>query len=237
MGSTDNFLPGSWKAAAAVGDSETAAAEPEACAAEGVSAEGVPAEGVEGVGAGVVVTEFAAAEVVPDGMGTDETPITTIGGEPVAEGERVDADTEAVADTGTVDRPITTMPDPVAVAEVGVVTEEDATEEVEAPAPVVEGMVALDLDTVDAGAEAVAVVEALVVVEALADVEAGAAVDDEPPALVLEGGAVAEAEDDACMVTVHVFTCRTASLPCPSLMGVNTITQVSVSAPSGVFVT
>jgi len=76
MGSTDNFLPGSWKAAAAVGDSEAAAAEPEACAAEGVAGEGVSAEGVpaEGVGAGVVVTEFAAAEVVPDGMDTDETP-------------------------------------------------------------------------------------------------------------------------------------------------------------------
>ena len=84
MGSTDNFLPGSWKAVVAEGDSEAAAAEPEACAAEGVpaagvpaggvSVEGVPAEGVEGVGEGVVVTEFAAAEVVPDGMGTDETP-------------------------------------------------------------------------------------------------------------------------------------------------------------------
>jgi len=79
MGSTDNFLPGSWKAAAAEGDSEAAAAEPEACAAEGVPAAGVPAggvpaEGVGGVGEGVVVTEFAAAEVVPDGMGTDETP-------------------------------------------------------------------------------------------------------------------------------------------------------------------
>jgi len=93
---------------------------------------------------------------------------------------------------------ITTMPDPVELAEVGVVTEEDAAEEVEAPAVVVEGMVALELDTVDAGAEAVAVVEA------------GA---DEPFALVPEGGVVAEAEDDDCMVTVQVFTSRTASLP------------------------
>lgn len=80
MGSTDSFLPGSWKAAAAEGDSEgdseAAAAEPEACAAEGVPAEGVPAEPVEtgGAGAGVVVTVSAAAEVVPDGAGTDETP-------------------------------------------------------------------------------------------------------------------------------------------------------------------
>ena len=111
------------------------------------------------------------------------------------------------------------MPDPVAVAEVGVVTEEDAAEEVEAPAVVVEGMVALELDTVDAGAEALAVVEALAVaevlavVEALAVVGAGVAVDDERSALVLEGGVVAEAEDDACMVTVHVFTSRTASFP------------------------
>jgi hypothetical protein len=79
MGSTDSFLPGSWKAAAAEGDSETAAAEPEACPEEGVTAEpeeGVTAEPVESGGAGVVVTESAAAEVVPDGTGTgtDETP-------------------------------------------------------------------------------------------------------------------------------------------------------------------
>jgi hypothetical protein len=76
MGSTDSFLPGSSKAAAVEGDSEAAAAEPEACPAEGVPAEGALAEPVEtgGAGAGVVVTVSAAAEVVPDGAGTDETP-------------------------------------------------------------------------------------------------------------------------------------------------------------------
>jgi len=77
MGSTDSFLPGSWKAAPAVGEFETAAAEPEAAPAEGVPAD--PAEGVRVVGVGtggvgVVVTESAAAEVVPDGTGTEETP-------------------------------------------------------------------------------------------------------------------------------------------------------------------
>lgn len=69
MGSTDSFLPGSWKAVAAEGDSEAAAAEPEACPTEGVTA-----EPVESGGEGVVVTEFVAAKVVPDGTGTDETP-------------------------------------------------------------------------------------------------------------------------------------------------------------------
>ena len=75
MGSTDSFLPGSWKAAAVEGDSEAAAAEPEACPAEGVPAAGVLAEAVASGGVGVVVvTESAAAEVVPDGTGTDEIP-------------------------------------------------------------------------------------------------------------------------------------------------------------------
>jgi hypothetical protein len=198
MGSTDSFLPGSWKAVAAEGDCEAAAAEPEACPAEGVTA-----EPVESGGEGVVVTEFAAAEVVPDGTGTDETPITTIGGEPDAEGDRVDADTEAVADTGTVDRPITTMPDAVGSADVSVVTEEEAAE-VEASA--VEETVALDSETVDDAVDAESMVDEA---EAVAVVEAAVAVDDESLAPVLEG----VAEDDDCMVTVHVFTSCTASLP------------------------
>lgn len=205
MGSTDSFLPGSWKAAAAEGDSETAAAEPEACAADGV-----PAESVETGEGGVVVAESAAAEVVPDGAGTDETPITTIGGEPDGEGERVVAGTEAVADAGTVDRPITTMPDAVALAEVDVVAGEDAAEEVEASAVVdtIEETVALDADTVDDAVDAESVVDE---VEAVAVVEAVVAVDDESLA---EGVAVAEAEDDEdSMVTVHVFTSCTASFP------------------------
>jgi hypothetical protein len=71
MGSTDSFFPGSWKAVPAVGDSETAAAEPEAGPAEGVGVVGV---GVGVIGAGAVVTESTAAEVVPDGTGTEETP-------------------------------------------------------------------------------------------------------------------------------------------------------------------
>jgi len=231
MGSTDSFLPGSWKAAAGEGDSETAAAEPEACAAEGVTAESVEsvgagvvmAEPVESGGAGVAVAESAAAEVVPDGIGTDETPITTIGGEPDAEGERVDADaeavvdteavadTEAVGDTGTDDRPITTIPDAVELADVSVVTEEDVAE-VEASAVVdaVEETVALDSETVDDAVDAELMVDEA---EAVAVVEAVVAVDDELLVLVLEDVAVAEAEDDDCMVTVHVFTSCTASFP------------------------
>lgn len=100
------------------------------------------------------------------------------------------------------------MPDTVGLADdVSVVTEEDAAE-VEASA--VEEMVALDFETVDDAVDAEAVVDEA---EAVAVVEAVVAVDVESLALVLEDVAVTEAEDDDCIVTVHVFTSCTASFP------------------------
>jgi len=209
MGSTDSFLPGSWKAAPAVGEFETAAAEPEAAPAEGVPADPAEDVGVVGVGTGVVVTESATAEVVPDGTGTEETPITTIGGDPDTEGERVDADADAdvLTDTDTDD---TSMADEVGLAEAEVVTEEDAVEEVKVVDTVEE---AVDAEEVADDAEGV-----VDEVEEVA-VELGAAtVVDVSLAPVLEAEivAVVESVDDdplGSIVTVHVFTSCTASLP------------------------
>jgi len=233
MGSTESFLPGSWKAAPVVGESETAAAEPEAGPADGVPADparvvGVEGVGVAGVGAGVVVTEPAAAEVVPDGTGTEEIPITTIGGDPDAEGERVDAeaDADALTDTGTDETPITTMADEVGLEEAEVVTEEETVEDI-GVVDAVEELVADDSDSVE---EVVDTEEVTDEAEEVADeaeevadaVELEAAtVVDASLAPVLEGGIVtvvesAEVVDDdplGSMVTVHVFTSRTASFP------------------------
>lgn len=229
-------MPGSWKAAPVVGESETAAAEPEAGPADGVPdparVVGVEGVGVAGVGAGVVVTESATAEVVPDGTGTEEIPITTIGGDPDAEGERVDAeaDADALTDTGTDETPITTMADEVGLAEAEIVTEEEAVEEIGVVDAVEEPVEddsdsveeAVDTEEVADEAEEVAA-EAEEVTDEAEEVELEAAVVDASLAPVLEGEIVtvvesAEVVDDdddplGSMVTVHVFTSCTASFP------------------------
>jgi len=78
MGSTDNFFPGSWNAAAAEVDSCEAAAVPEAAAAEGDAAELSPsavAIGEESVGAEVAVA--VALEVEDASVETADEPYNT----------------------------------------------------------------------------------------------------------------------------------------------------------------
>jgi len=183
----------------------------------------------------IEVTAGAAVAAVLVGAETLEAPSTT-NGVPVA-AEDVDVD---VDDTGTDDTPITTIPDAVALEALKLSVAVEAVDAVGAgtddkpsttipPAAVVEAADAVvDVDVDESVDEESSEDETEVMAAAVEAVVEDEVVEDDEESV--------ELDEEFCIVTVHVFTSCTAAFPLPSVIGVSTTTQVSVSRPRGVLV-